>query len=126
MYVQSRKKNNFGFSRRRNDKAEVRVYGAYGRNFAPRISVDRARKATHRFRIGGIYCSRYILISYREFGPDRVRKSGQAVSHIIERSSVDSRSRAELLFARERAEVEETHPQFFRYFAFIAVYFDLQ
>ena len=38
----------------------------------------------------------------REFGPDRVRKSGQAVSHIIERSSVDSRRRAELLFAREK------------------------
>ena len=38
----------------------------------------------------------------REFGPDRVRKSGQAVSHIIEWSSVDSRRRAELLFAREK------------------------
>ena len=31
--------------------------------FRPRISVDRARKAMHRFGIAGIYCSRYILIS---------------------------------------------------------------
>ena len=38
----------------------------------------------------------------REFGPDRVRKSGQAVSRIIEWSSVDSRRRTALLFAREK------------------------
>ena len=68
----------FGFSRKRNDKAEVQLYCAYGRNFARRISVDRARKVLYR---------RNLLLPlyndvYREFGPDRTRKSGQAVSHI--------------------------------------------
>jgi hypothetical protein len=35
------------------------------------------------------------------FGPDRVRKSGQAVRHIIEWLSVDYRFRTELLFGRD-------------------------
>jgi hypothetical protein len=36
-----------------------------------------------------------------EFGPDKVRKSGQAVSHITEWSSVDNRRRARCC-AREK------------------------
>jgi hypothetical protein len=34
----------------------------------PGISVDRARKAMHKFCIGGTYCSCYIVISVGNFG----------------------------------------------------------
>ena len=57
-----------GFSRKRNDKAEARVYGAYGRNFVPRIPLDRSRKVVLRFDIGGIYWYRNISISVGSLG----------------------------------------------------------
>jgi hypothetical protein len=100
MFNPTKLQSNFGFSIGVMMKPSIRHVWT---KFRPRISVARARKALHTFSIGGIYCFRYTYIDfYREFRPDVVRKSGQAVSHIIEWSSVDSRHRAELLLARDK------------------------
>jgi hypothetical protein len=58
-----------------------------GNVLGPRISVDRPQKATHRFGVGGIYCSCYILISSgiwagqgSEIWTDRISLSGDQLT----------------------------------------------
>jgi hypothetical protein len=46
-----------GFSHRRNDKAEIRVYGSYGRTFVPACRRIDLGRCLLRFDIGGIYWS---------------------------------------------------------------------
>jgi hypothetical protein len=62
----------FGFSHRRNDHAEVRVcmYMVRANEISPAAyrCMYRSQKAMHRFGIGGIYCSRYILIYIGDLG----------------------------------------------------------
>jgi hypothetical protein len=64
------------------------------------ISLDRSRKAMNRFYVSGIYYSRYILIYIGDLGLTGFRNLDRL--YIIEQSSVDSRRRIELLFAREK------------------------
>jgi hypothetical protein len=66
---------------RRNDKAEIRVYGAYRRKFVPGYQSIGLGKLRLDFASPEFIAPLCIGI-YREFGPDQVRKSEQEIAEI--------------------------------------------